>query len=227
MLRQPNGINISEYVSGEVDFRALRSTGISFMYHTTTTGDSHKDRLYLQRKEEASLEGVAFGALHQARPTKRMKSADTQASHFVECAKFEPGDLIPAVAIYETSGITVTTRERWLKRFSSRVQALTGHAPMILSPLDFPEALEGLRWVPQHTTSAPPPEGHRAALWQHSGRVSGVDDIVCVNTFLGSTGLRTLKTTKSNTILDILHRCDEASFDANYAVQIFLSSISS
>ena len=191
--QQSIGINISEH-QRDIDFCALKGAGLLFLYHTASTGNVGRDSMYLSRRDYAKLYRIPFGAIHQARPTKNYRSATSQAEHFAACADFKPGDLLPAVAIYESENMSTWVLERWLRRFCRRVERLTGQYPIILSPTPFTASVRGLRWYPHHVGPCPEEVRSAATMWQYSGRVPGVRGFVGVSEFMEGTTVSSIKT---------------------------------
>ncbi len=209
MSEQIDGINISQNTEGDVDFIKLKSSGISFAYHTATTGSSKADVLYAGRRQASRGSGVAFGALHQARPNNRLKSATAQANFFIKTAKVSPGDLIPAVAIYDPSNMQPNRVARWTRKFSDRVKQLTGYYPVLLSPRTFDRNnVPGVRWYPHHTLGGIEPVREDIELWQYTAAIKGIKGNIQVSRFMNDSNLSDIQTSDSpigHMMLHLMH----------------------
>jgi len=87
------GIDVSRY-TGDVDWQAVKRSGISFAYVKTTEGGDHTDPMFQQHWQQAAAAGVHRGAYHfmyWCRP------ADEQALFFMVNVPNDPDALPPVL----------------------------------------------------------------------------------------------------------------------------------
>ena len=211
--RRVDGVDISHWQSKTLDFAAAKKSGVKFVYHKATEGTSYQDPNYSKRRQETADAGIPFGAYHFARP--KLWDAKKQADHFLNTSKPVPGDLIPALDIETTEGLSIAQLERWAKRFSDRVKKKTGYYPVVYTPFVFSRAkVPGVRWVPRYNNTNTPPTQKDVDIWQFSNGQYGKPNSVAglgnvdINTFMGDTSLVDIqmsKTTREMTTLHLMH----------------------
>lgn len=190
-----HGVDISHHQGGHIDWAAAKRAGVQFVYHKATEGDSYVDPMYVRRRKEVKTAGLPFGAYHFARP--EVGDANIEATRFIKTADPQPGDLIPALDLETTEGLTQAQLETWAEAFSKKVKALTGYWPVVYTPYLFSKGrVPGARWVPRYNNDNRPPTQTGVDIWQFSNGVLGVPNKVAglgnvdLNTFRNATQLK-------------------------------------
>lgn len=116
MAARIDGVDISHWQSGALDFKKAKSSGVKFVYHKATEGSGYKDPMYDRRRKEVKAASIPFGAYHFARPTKG--SAKREAEFFYNYAKPVPGDMIPMLDLeVNTGNLNVSEMTTWVSEF--------------------------------------------------------------------------------------------------------------
>jgi len=136
------GVDTSEY-QGAIDFEALSSAGIEFVYAKASEGTAHVDAQFSTTCEHASSSHVALGAYHFF---SFDSPGETQAANFIASAKASWDDpairsLKPAVDVewYGDKKQNPPQAEdvrRELRAFVDAVEAACGHKPLIYTGND-------------------------------------------------------------------------------------------
>ncbi len=197
---QVHGIDVSKY-QGDIDWRRVRESGVSFAFIKATEGGDHADERFADNWAGARSAGVPRGAYHYyyfCRP------ALEQAAWFMNHVP-KDGAALPAVldlewthrsrtCTYRPDPATVRSEARTF------LQALTSYyhkRPVIYTTVDFYRDNElwrledypfWLRSVAGHPSVVYP--GQRWTLWQYTGTgvVDGIDGPTDLNAFAGSFG---------------------------------------
>ena len=136
------GIDTSEY-QGAIDFEALSSAGIEFVYAKASEGTTHVDAQFSATCERASGSHAALGAYHFF---SFDSPGESQAANFIASAKASWDDpairsLKPAVDVewYGDKKQNPPQAEdvrRELRAFVESVEAACGHKPLIYTGND-------------------------------------------------------------------------------------------
>nr|WP_099592113.1 GH25 family lysozyme [Amylibacter kogurei] len=194
-----HGIDVSKY-QGDIDWRAVRRSGIKFAYIKATEGGDHLDETFKDNWRGAARAGVKRGAYHFyyfCRP------AYQQANWFIQNVPKSRGAL-PPVLDMEWNHRSPTCRFRpepakvrsEMRVFLDRVEGAYGQRPVIYSTVDFYHRNElwrvrgyefWLRSVASHPSKIYP--NRPWAFWQYTGTgiVPGVPRPTDINVFSGGT----------------------------------------
>lgn len=154
--------------------RKARAAGVRGIYHKATEGSGYTDPTYAGRRKMADAAGLPFGAYHFARPA--VGDAEAEARHFLAVAKPKAGDLLPALDLETTEGLTLAQLRTWAETWCSTVaKACGGRRPVVYSPYDL--RIEGLRWRPRYNDDNRPPV-LTWDVWQFSNGQLGKPDTV-------------------------------------------------
>lgn len=154
--------------------RQARTAGVRGVYHKATEGSSFVDQTYAGRRKLADAAGLPFGAYHFARPA--VGDAEAEARHFLAVAKPKPGDLLPALDLETTEGLTLPQLRTWAETWCATVaKACGGRRPVVYSPYDL--RIDGLRWRPRYNDDNRPPV-LTWDVWQFSNGQLGKPDTV-------------------------------------------------
>ncbi|MDE2098573.1 MAG: glycoside hydrolase family 25 protein, partial [Patescibacteria group bacterium] len=77
-----------------VDFKALKASGVCGVWLKVSEGTSFADPLYARYRAEAKAAGLRVGGYHFGHPKN---SPVAEAQFFLSLLKLEPGDLLPAL----------------------------------------------------------------------------------------------------------------------------------
>jgi lysozyme len=190
------GIDVS-YSQGFVDWSGVSGAGIAFAYIKATEGISINDSQFARNWSVSSARGVPRGAYHFFRFND---DPIAQANFFLASANPQAGDLLPAVDLESTDGVSdVTQLVRTLGAFTSRVeQALSGRRMMIYTGWGYwnsnfqgSDAFSGHPlWIAEYNNQPAPslPNGwSNWSIWQHesNGSVAGINGDVDLDVLNG------------------------------------------
>lgn len=170
-----DGIDISHWQGGKLDFAAAKAAGVKFVYHKATEHLSMKDKLYVPRRRQVGLVDIPFGAYHFARPAKSGGAA--QAKFFLKVAAPEPGDLRPCLDLEDTGGLSMAQLQRWVEDFVAEVRRQTGKPPVLYTNFNLPRDPGCYLWRARYNNDnrqpAPIDAWVRWSMWQFSNGVLG------------------------------------------------------
>ncbi|QAX28524.1 glycoside hydrolase family 25 protein [Leisingera sp. NJS204] len=193
-----HGIDVSRY-QGEIDWRRVRRSGVSFAYIKATEGGDHTDAMFRDNWRGARAAGLKRGAYHYyyfCRP------AAEQARWFIRNVPRDANALPPVLDMeWNHRSRTCRTRPDGAKvraearKFLNILERHYGKRPVVYTTVDFYRdtgigRLSGtefwLRSVAGHPRKVYP--GESWSFWQYSGtgEVPGVAGDVDLNTFRGS-----------------------------------------
>jgi lysozyme len=196
---QIHGIDVSKY-QGDIDWDAVRRSGVQFAWIKATEGGDHLDSKFRQNWENARAAGVPRGAYHfvfWCRPPHE------EIGWFKQNVPNDP-DALPPVLDVEATPTSKTCkrklyREEVVREMREMLQDMERHygkRPVIYSTVDFYQAIlhpseldDYPIWV--RSTKHPPhvPYGQRRwTFWQYQsdGRVDGIKGKVDRNAFYGN-----------------------------------------
>ncbi|MGZ4113531.1 MAG: GH25 family lysozyme [Actinomycetota bacterium] len=124
------GIDISHWQDA-IDWTQVGSAGVQFVIAKATEGRTWDDPMYSTYRAGAAAEGIPFTAYHFAKPDLTAGDAVKEADHFVDVAQLGPGDLIPALDIERTGGLTQEQLTQWILDWLNEVTARLGVRPMV------------------------------------------------------------------------------------------------
>lgn len=193
-----HGVDVSKW-QGQIDWRALKASGVKFAFIKATEGGDHVDERFAQNWEGAKAAGVAYGAYHfvyWCRP------ASEQAAWFQQHIPADPNALPPVLDVewnaYSRTCPGRISPELARRKIAIMLEALqkhTGKRPIIYTDITFnKDVLEGHFqeypfWV--RSTAADPKMRYADrpwAIWQYTttGRLPGIRGNVDRNTFHGT-----------------------------------------
>jgi GH25 family lysozyme M1 (1,4-beta-N-acetylmuramidase) len=197
------GIDVSHH-QDVIDWAQVAASGVRFAIAKATEGQTYVDPMYAANKAGAQANGIAFTAYHFARPDAEPNDAILEADHFVDVAQLLPGNLVPALDIERTGGLTQAELTQWILTWLGRVTERLGVRPMVYtSPNGWAnrtgdttavaDAGYTVLWVAHWDVSAPtlPANGWRGygwTFWQYGncGAVPGIVGCVDTDVFAGS-----------------------------------------
>ncbi len=197
------GIDVSKW-QGSIDWNQVAGAGKKFAMIRASAGSLTTDEWYTTNRAGANAALIPMGAYHYANPDSAPNDALNEANFFLSLATPVRGDLVPALDVEVTNGLSVPDMQAWVRTWLERVTAVTGVRPMIYTSPNFWEnamgdttwfAANGYRtlWV-AHWTSDPAPlvpaenwGGNSWTFWQYtsSGSVPGISGRVDLNRYNG------------------------------------------
>jgi len=199
------GLDVS-YWQAEVDWPAVRSAGVKFVFIKATEGVGYTDSTFADNWEGAKASGILRGAYCFFHPNQ---DARQQADRFVRTIRDreDDGELPCSIDLEVTDGVSNRKIIVGVKTWLDEVEQLLGRRPMIYSGVSFletslteqgepPEWAQGfdlwLGWFPrkyvQGMTPLMPRGWHKWKFWQYSGegRISGIQPQVDLDIFNGT-----------------------------------------
>ncbi len=193
-----HGIDVSKY-QGDIDWRAVRASGVQFAYIKATEGGDRVDSKFRQNWEGSKAAGVQRGAYHFA---YWCRTPQEEMANFVNTVPPE-ADALPPVLDVEATPTSRTCRKvlqrgETIARMREMLQTMERvyhKRPVIYSTVDFyqailhPSELEDYPiWIRSTKYSPPVKYGSRNwHLWQYQSdaRVPGIQGYVDRNAFHG------------------------------------------
>jgi GH25 family lysozyme M1 (1,4-beta-N-acetylmuramidase) len=175
-----DGVDISHWQSGAIDWFKAKAAGVQFAYHKATEHTSYRDPKYAQRRGECALSAVRFGAYHFARPGR--SSGAAQARFFLAVALPRPGDLRPVLDLEDRGGLSDERLTAWVEQFVAEVVKATGKPPVIYTPFKLTRDVGCFLWMARYNNANALPKipapWDRWTIWQFSNGVFGRPNVV-------------------------------------------------
>lgn len=175
-----DGVDISHWQNGKIDYAAGKKAGVKFIYHKATEGSSYRDPNYEFRRREAEAAGIPFGAYHFAHP--KVNNAVAEAKWFLKTAAPKPGDMIPMLDL-ETNEAYLTSAQltTWVGQFVNELHK-AGFKTIIYTPFDLRADYGCPLWVARYNDAMQPPRvptpWKQWDIWQFSDGRDGKPDSV-------------------------------------------------
>ena len=197
------GIDVSHW-QGTINWRSVATAGKKFAIIKATESTNYVDPLYATNHAGAKAAGLWTGAYHFARPSAAANDAVLEADWFAAHANLGVGDLIPALDLEDSGGLSVTALQTWVGAFLGEVTAKVGMRPMIYTSPAFWKKYMGdsraladagyktlwvAHWgVTRPTVPASNWGGRGWTFWQYTsdGAVAGISGRVDLDRFNGS-----------------------------------------
>jgi GH25 family lysozyme M1 (1,4-beta-N-acetylmuramidase) len=197
------GIDVSRY-QNTISWGPVAAAGKRFAIMRATLGNTYLDPTYATNRTGAWAAGLRVAAYHYAKPSTAPGDATLEADWFVQNAAPLPGDLLPALDIEETGGLSVAALQVWVGEFLARVTERLGVRPMIYASPNFWKNSLGnttlfadqgysVYWVAHWGVSSPSVPalnwgGRGWTFWQYTncGSVPGISGCVDLDRFNGA-----------------------------------------
>lgn len=191
------GIDVSHW-QNTIDWAKVAATGKAFAFIKASDGTDFVDDQYLINRAGAQANGIWTGAYHFARPDATPNDALAEADHFVDTMRLGSGDLLPALDLEQSGGLTIPALQEWVATFLEEVRARTGARAMIYTSPAFWKKYMGdssaladagykTLWIAHWNVTSPTVAannwgGRGWTFWQYSncGKVSGIT-VNCVD----------------------------------------------
>jgi GH25 family lysozyme M1 (1,4-beta-N-acetylmuramidase) len=202
------GIDVSHW-QNTIDWTKVAAAGKVFAIIKASDSTDYVDPLYLTNRSRAQANGIWTGAYHFARPDATPNDALAEADHFVDTVRLGSGDLIPALDLEQSGGLSIPALQTWVTTFLEEVRARTGVRAMIYTSPAFWKKYMGdttamadagykTLWIAHWGVSAPTVAasnwgGRGWTFWQYSncGTVSGITGCVDLDRYNGTDLLAT------------------------------------
>ncbi|MEA2548494.1 MAG: hypothetical protein QOE42_1092 [Chloroflexota bacterium] len=203
------GIDVSHWQSA-IDWPKVAAAGKKFAIikatdgQVQTNGSLYVDPLYATNHAAAKAAGLWTGAYHFARPDATVNDALHEADYFAAHVNLGAGDLIPALDLEVSGGLSVTSLQAWVKAFLDEVTAKVGSRPMVYTSPSFWSKYMGnshaladagykTLWVAHWGVTSPTVPannwgGHGWTFWQYTsdGTVPGIAGRVDLDRYNGA-----------------------------------------
>jgi len=190
------GVDVSHY-QGEIDWRALRQSGVRFAYIKATEGASLRDPRFGENWQRSHEAGMLRAAYHFF---SLCKSGAVQVANFIAAIPGNTGSLPHALDVEHMEpcpkGRRIARPLAEIGAFLDAAEKHFGQRPLIYTTREFYEAHFRKGWTADQlgkerfwlrSLHRPPGYG-RWLLWQYHnrGRRDGIDGPVDLNAFNGS-----------------------------------------
>jgi GH25 family lysozyme M1 (1,4-beta-N-acetylmuramidase) len=197
------GIDVSQYQQA-ISWPQVAGAGKRFAIMRATLGQAFLDPMYATNHAGARAVGMQVTAYHFATPSASSGDAVLEADWFVQNAALLPGDLVPALDLEQTGGLSATDLQAWVGAWLGEVYARLGVRSMIYTSPDFWTSYMGdttmfadqgyaVLWVahwfvPIVSVPANNWGGHNWTFWQYDdcGSVPGVTGCVDLDRYNGT-----------------------------------------
>jgi lysozyme len=199
------GLDVSVY-QNTIDWTKVAGAGKKFAIIRASAGSLTADTRYAANRSGAKAAGLPIGAYHYANPDTATNDALNEANWFLQNATPTHGEMIPALDVEVTNGLSVSAMQAWVSTWLTRVSSVLGVKPMIYSSPNFWSSSMGnttqfadsgytVLWI-AHWTSASQPtvpannwSGHGWTFWQYtsSGTVPGITGNADLDRYNGTT----------------------------------------
>lgn len=194
------GIDVSHW-QNTINWTKVAAAGKKFAIIKATESTDYVDPLYATNHAGAKAAGLWTGAYHFARPSTNANDAVLEADHFAAVMNVGAGDLIPALDLEASGGLSVAALQAWVMTFVGEVTAKVGVRPMIYTSPAFWKKYMGdtqaladagykTLWIAHWGVTSPTVPannwgGRGWTFWQYTsdGRVPGISGRVDMNRY--------------------------------------------
>ncbi|MEP6757828.1 MAG: GH25 family lysozyme [Actinomycetota bacterium] len=199
------GIDVSKW-QGTIDWNAVRASGVDFAIIKATESQGLIDPQFATNAANAAAANMPIGMYHVASPSASTDDARAEADHFLQVARPDAGNVIPALDIEINrvpDWMTPAQLQDWSRAWLLRVTNKLGVRPMVYgSVYMFETLLANTTWFADHgyvlwlarwgPLPSPLPandwQGQGWTFWQWSstGSVAGINTDVDRDRFAGT-----------------------------------------
>src|ERR1019366_1733894 len=185
------GLDVSSWQT-TINWPQVAAAGERFVVMKATEGTEYVDPMYATNRAGAMGVGIPMAAYHFASPDGSPNEAVLEADHYVAVAGLTAGNLLPALDLEQTGGLSVPALQAWVRSWLDEVTAQLGIAPMIyVSPIcwatsmgndtSIPLAGYKVLWIANWGVTSPTVpaanwNGNGWTFWQYTdcGNVAGI-----------------------------------------------------
>jgi lysozyme len=197
------GIDVSHW-QGTINWTKVAAAGKTFAIIKASQDTTYVDPMYATNHAAAKAAGLWTGAYHFAQPTTALNDAVAEADHFAAVVTLGTKDLIPALDLEVSGGLSIAALQTWVASWLNEVALKTGVRPMIYTSPAFWTKYMGdssaladagykTLWIAHWNVTSPliPANnwgGHGWTFWQYSncGTVPGISGCVDLDRFNGA-----------------------------------------
>ncbi len=197
------GIDVSQW-QGTITWPSVAAAGKAFAIIKATEGRTFNDPYYVSNHTGAQAAGLWTGAYHFANPDATAGDALLEADHFAAIARLGKHDLIPALDLEVSGGLSIASLQTWVTTWLDEVTAKVGIRPMIYTSPAFWKKYMGdttamadagykTLWIAHWGVTSPTVPannwgGHGWTFWQYtsSGTVAGISGRVDLDRYNGT-----------------------------------------
>jgi len=185
------GLDVSRW-QATINWPLVKAAGKQFVVMKATEGTGYVDPNYAINRAGAMGVGIPMAAYHFASPDTSANEAVLEADHYVAVAGLTAGNLLPALDLEQTGGLTPAALQAWVRSWLDEVTAKLGIHPMIYVSPNFwtskmanntSIALAGYKvlWIANWGVTSPTVpannwSGNGYTFWQYTdcGHVAGI-----------------------------------------------------
>lgn len=185
------GIDVSSW-QGNIDFAAVKNSGIEFVYIKSSEGTRYIDPYFEQNYQNAKANGLKVGFYHYV-TARNTDEARAQANFFARVISNKSPDCRLAMDFESFGNLSVSEINEISRVFLETLESVTGAKAVIYSNAYDARAIFGAEltkyplWVANYGVSSPQPNGkwENWVGWQYTstGRVDGISGYVDRNQF--------------------------------------------
>jgi GH25 family lysozyme M1 (1,4-beta-N-acetylmuramidase) len=197
------GIDVSHW-QGTIDWAKVATSNKRFAIMKASQGTIYTDSQYATNHAAARAVGIRTAAYHFASPTTGANDAVLQADWFLSKAALMTGDLVPALDLETSGGLSTSALQAWVGAWLGEVYAKSGIRPMIYTSPSFWKNYMGnttsyadagytVLWVAHWFVGSPTVPannwgGRGWTFWQYDdcGSVPGISGCVDLDRFNGT-----------------------------------------
>jgi GH25 family lysozyme M1 (1,4-beta-N-acetylmuramidase) len=164
--QRPFGIDVSDYQGPNINWPAVRSSGLTFAWAKATEGLTVNDDTFVVNESNASAAGVLIGAYHFAHPELHIGTAGAleEAAHFWSVASnYVNGagtHLMPMLDIEvdlssASPPYTTTTLSQWVNTWCSNIVSLAASNGVTVNPVVYTYVSYSSTWLDSTVTKWP------------------------------------------------------------------------
>src|SRR5664279_1697953 len=185
------GLDVSRW-QATINWPLVKAAGKQFVVMKATEGTGYVDPNYAINRAGAMGVGIPMASYHFASPDTSANEAVLEADHYVAVAGLTAGNLLPALDLEQTGGLTPAALQAWVRSWLDEVTAKLGIHPMIYVSPNFwtskmanntSIALAGYKvlWIANWGVTSPTVpannwSGNGYTFWQYTdcGHVAGI-----------------------------------------------------
>ncbi len=185
------GIDVSSW-QGNIDFSAVKNSGIEFVYIKSSEGTSYIDPYFEQNYQNAKANGLKVGFYHYV-TARNTDQAREQANFFARVISNKSPDCRLAMDFESFGNLSINEINEISKVFLETLESITGSQVVIYSNAYDARSVFGSDlaqyplWVANYGVNSPQPNGKWETWvgWQYTstGRVNGISGYVDRNQF--------------------------------------------
>lgn len=113
------GLDVSQW-QGTIDWGRVAAAGKRFAMIRASAGSLTQDTTYSANRTGAEGAGLAVAAYHYANPDSTPNDALNEANWFLQLSTPQSGELIPALDVEVTNGLSVSDMQAWVGTWLTR-----------------------------------------------------------------------------------------------------------